>query len=291
MKSIVKIILPVLVFLAAQSCAQAGNKESAQKQPAKQEVPQKGNETKVLIETSLGNIVVKLYNETPQHRDNFIKLVNEGFYSGVLFHRVIPNFMIQTGDPDSKTAKSGQALGMGGPGYTIPAEFVYPQYYHKKGALAAARTGDQMNPQKASSGSQFYIVTGKVQTDADLNNMENGKRNNMEQQLFQKKVNENNGLIQKLRAENNQAALMELQNRFMLEIQNEMALQTPFKFTLEQREVYKTIGGAPFLDNEYTVFGEVVEGIEIVDKISATKTAPGDRPIEDIKIIKTSIVK
>jgi len=287
MKSTLKIALfsAILLIPGMQSCASNSKKEI--------NVTQKDTkmETKVLLETSLGNITVKLYNETPKHRDNFVKLVNDGFYNGVLFHRVISNFMIQGGDPDSKTAQPNQQLGAGNIGYTIPAEFVFPQYYHKRGALAAARTGDAVNPNKESSGSQFYIVTGTITTDADLNNMEAGKQNALGQSLFQKKVNENMLLIQQLQAEGNQQELMNLQNRFEEEIRQALAISPAFKFTPEQRETYKTIGGTPFLDNEYTVFGEVVEGMNVIDKISAVKTAPGDRPIEDVKVLKATVVK
>ena len=246
-------------------------------------------ETKVLLETSLGNIVIKLYDETPKHRDNFIKLVNDGFYEGVLFHRIIAGFMIQTGDPDSKNAAPNQHLGAGNVGYTLPAEFVYPKYYHKKGALAAARTSDAVNPQKESSGSQFYIVTGKVSTDAELNQMEESMQNNLGQAIFQKKVNENRELIQQLQAANDQQGLMDLQNRLIQEVQQELTTATPAQFTPEQRHDYTTIGGTPFLDKEYTVFGEVVEGMDIVDAISMVKTGSGDRPVEDVKVLKASI--
>lgn len=187
--------------------------------------------TKVLISTSLGDITVLLYDGTPQHRDNFIKLANEGYYNGLLFHRVIPSFMVQGGDPDSRDAKPKARLGNGGPGYTIPFEYD-PSYYHKRGALAAARMGDNVNPQKASSGSQFYIVQGKVYGDAELDAIE---------------------------------------------------ARMGFTFSDEQREVYKTIGGTPFLDRNYTVFGEVVEGMDIIDKISNVDRDKFDRPKEDVK--------
>ena len=192
----------------------------------------------VKIETSYGDMVVKLYNETPLHRDNFIKLVKEGTYDGLLFHRVINQFMIQGGDPKSRTAKPGQMLGDGELGYTIPAEFV-PGLFHKKGALAAARQGDEVNPKKASSSCQFYIVQG---TTWDANRLK------MVEQRMGK------------------------------------------SFTPEQAEAYATVGGTPFLDGDYTVFGEVVEGMEVIDKIAAVQCGPMDRPVEDVKM-KMSIIE
>jgi len=184
----------------------------------------------VLVKTKFGDIKLRLYDETPKHRDNFIKLVNEGFYDSLLFHRVMENFMIQGGDPKSKGAAKDVQLGNGGPGYTIPAEFV-PGLYHKKGALAAARMPDNMNPKKESSGSQFYIVQGQKFTEQQLQSFQN-----------------NYGM----------------------------------KFTPEQMETYKTIGGYPPLDNNYTVFGEVVEGLDVVDEIALVPTNPANRPLEDV---------
>lgn len=193
----------------------------------------------VKIETSMGDMVVKLYNETPNHRDNFLKLVKDGTYNDLLFHRVIKKFMIQGGDPKSRDAKPGQMLGDGGLDYTIPAEFV-PSLYHKKGALAAARQGDQVNPKKESSSCQFYIVQGEKW---DANKL--------------KMIEDRYGKT----------------------------------FTPEQVEVYGTIGGTPFLDNDYTVFGEVVEGLEVIDKIAAVACGPMDRPVEDVKMRMTIIEK
>lgn len=183
----------------------------------------------VEISTDFGKMKIRLYNETPKHRDNFIKLAKEGYFDGTLFHRVINSFMIQGGDPDSKTAKPGQQLGMGGPSYRVPAEF-NPNLIHKKGVLAAAR--DQ-NPEKASSGSQFYIVQGKKYTDAELQ-----------------------GLVGK----------------------------TGKKYSTEQINIYKTVGGTPFLDGEYTVFGEVIEGLDVIDKIAAVEKDRNDRPLKDVKM-------
>jgi peptidyl-prolyl cis-trans isomerase B (cyclophilin B) len=197
--------------------------------------------TKVLIKTTLGDITVMLYDDTPIHRDNMLELIKKNVYDGTLFHRVIKGFMVQGGDPTSKDAKPGQQLGSGGPGYTIPAEFK-PNHYHKKGALAAARQGDQVNPQKASSGSQFYIVQGNVMSVAQLTQMESTG-------------------------------------------------QHP-KFTEEQKKAYTTVGGTPFLDYQYTVYGEVTAGLDVIDKIAAVETSkPGDRPKTDVKIISVSVVK
>lgn len=203
---------------------------------------QRGNTDKVYyikIETTYGNIVVKLYNETPKHRDNFLKLVKEGTYDGVLFHRVIQNFMIQGGDPNSRNAKKGEMLGNGELGYTLPAEFV-PSLYHKKGALAAARQADQVNPEKRSSSCQFYIVQGEKWDTEKLKRVETSMGKS---------------------------------------------------FTKEQAEVYATLGGTPFLDGDYTVFGEVVEGLEVVDKIAAVACGPMNRPLEDVKMKMTIIEK
>ena len=196
------------------------------------------NLTKVLFKTSEGDITIALYDNTPKHKENFLKLVKDGYYNGILFHRIIQGFMIQTGDPESKGAPAGKMLGNGGPGYTIPAEFK-PENYHKRGAVAAARQGDQVNPTKASSGSQFYIVDGKP---------------------------------------------------FNASMMAQISYQYGKAFTDEQRKIYETIGGAPFLDGDYTVFGEVVEGMDVVDKIAAKPKDRYDRPTADVKIISTEIL-
>ena len=207
-------------------------------------VRKKDRKKDVLLQTSYGEIIVRLSDSTPLHRDNFLKLVKKGYYDSTLFHRVIQNFMIQSGDPNSKNAPAGQPLGNGGPGYTIPSEFRV-SLFHKKGVIAAARMGDNLNPQKASSGSQFYIVHGKIFTDAGLDSVETYR-------LAGKKL------------------------------------------PVEHRLVYKTIGGSPHLDQNYTVFGEVIKGLDVVDKIAAVQTSKGqdrDRPLEDVKIIKAKLVK
>ena len=207
-------------------------------------IKKKDKKKDVLVQTSMGDMLIRLSDSTPLHRDNFLRLVKQGFYDSVLFHRVINNFMIQSGDPDSKNAAAGKPLGEGGPGYTVPAEF-RTTLFHKKGALAAARRGDDVNPQKASSGSQFYIVQGKKFTDGALDTLEifrlNGK-----------------------------------------------------KIPADQREAYKSIGGAPHLDQGYTVFGEVIKGLDVVDKIAAVLTSRGadiDRPLENVMIVKAKLIK
>jgi cyclophilin family peptidyl-prolyl cis-trans isomerase len=209
-------------------------KKTAVKAPvAKKEVKLPG--TRVKVTTDSGVMISRLYDKTPQHRDNFIKLAKEHFFDSLLFHRVIQGFMIQGGDPQSKYAQAGQMLGMGDVGYTIPAEFD-TSLFHKKGALAAARTP---NPAKASSGCQFYIVQGNKLTDADLNMME---------------------------------------------------MQKGIKYSAAQRNIYKTVGGTPFLDQDYTVFGEVEKGLEVIDKIASVPKAPGDRPIADVRM-KIEVIK
>lgn len=189
---------------------------------------EKEKQVKILISTEYGDMTAVLYNETPQHRDNFVKNVKDGWYENSPFHRIIKQFMIQGGMNSD---------GRRDPGYTVPAEFV-PEYYHKKGALAAARMGDNVNPQKASSGSQFYIVEGKSVTDIDLTNLET---------------------------------------------------RSGVTYSDEQREVYKTVGGTPFLDQNYTVFGEIIEGLDVIDKLASVQTAPGDKPVKDVTMKITII--
>lgn len=248
------------------------------------------NSVVVDITTTLGDIKVLLYGDTPRHRDNFVKLANEGFYDGVLFHRVINEFMVQTGDPDSKTAAPGQMLGSGDPGYTLEAEFVYPEHFHKRGALAAARTGDEANPERRSSGSQFYIVTGKAYNDGQLDQMEKQMQMMRQQDIFNKLVAERRDTVMTLRRNRDQAGLQKLQEE-LIAITEKQAAENPVKLTAEQRQAYTTIGGTPHLDGAYTVFGEVLEGMDVVDKIQKVETGAADRPVNDVKIIKMSIEK
>lgn len=248
-------------------------------------------ETLVKIETSAGDIKVKLYNETPKHRDNFIKLVKEGTYEGTLFHRVIKDFMIQAGDPESKNAPKGKMLGAGDVGYTVPAEFVYPKFFHKKGSLSAARQGDAVNPKKESSGCQFYIVTGKVYNDSTLLQMERQMNENKVSVFFNELAKKHMKEIYKMRKANDEDGLYDLQEKLIAQAQELAAKEPEFRFTPEQVEAYTTVGGTPHLDGEYTVFGEVVEGMDVVDKIQQVKTDRSDRPEEDVKIIKATILE
>lgn len=229
MKRIGLIILAGLVSLSCLS-----------QKPVK--LKKKDQKRNVELITNLGTITIHLSDSTPLHRDNFLKLVKSGFYDSTLFHRVIKNFMIQGGDPESKHAEAGIPLGNGSPGYTIPPEF-RTTMYHKKGMVAAARMGDDVNPAKESSGSQFYIVVGRLFTDDQLNAIEK---------------------------------------------------RAGRKINAEQRDIYKTIGGTPHLDQNYTVFGEVVSGMDVVDKIATVQTSRNidqDRPLEDVRILKARLVK
>ena len=239
--------------------------------------------SKVLIKTSLGDITVRLYDETPLHRDNFLKLAREGYYDGTLFHRVIKNFMVQGGDPDSRGASPTAHLGAGGPDYTIPAEF-NKSLIHKKGALAAARQGDEVNPEKRSSGSQFYIVTGEIYSAGKLTQLERQMAQQQLQNIFNDLVVENRSRIIQLRKNRDNAGLMALQEELQKKTYALAKEQGEPKYTPEQREVYTSIGGTPFLDQNYTVFGEVEEGLDVVDKIQLVQTQPGDRPVEDISM-------
>ena len=240
--------------------------------------------TRLKIKTTEGDIIIRLYDETPKHRDNFLKLAKEGYFDGTLFHRVIKYFMIQGGDPDSKNAPKGKMLGTGGPDYTIPAEFVYPQYFHKRGALSAARTGDEINPEKESSGSQFYIVWGKTFKPAELKQMEHQMAMQQEQQVFNQLTREHHEEIMNLRRNRDRVGLQELQDKLIEQTKTICKQQGKPTFTEEQIEVYTNVGGTPFLDNQYTVFGEVEEGLDIVERIQNSNTDRNDRPTEDVKI-------
>lgn len=248
-------------------------------------------ETKILIETAQGNIKIKLYNQTPLHRDNFIKLVQGHYFDSLLFHRVIQNFMIQGGDPDSKNAPEKVELGNGGPGYTIPAEF-NKQLFHKKGVLAAARDSDLENPSQASAGSQFYIVQGKVFNDSLLQvQAKRITRLKLYNRIVNKK--ENVHLIEKHKAfiEKKQTDSTKYINDIInKQVDATLANEPLHTFSNEQIQAYKTIGGTPHLDGSYTIFGEVIEGLEVIDAIAKQKTDKNDRPINDVRM-KISIIE
>lgn len=276
-----KILLICLAFIALTAC-NAGSKRQTNHHMENEK------RTLVKLETTMGNITVALYNETPKHRDNFIKLVKEGVYDSSLFHRVIKQFMIQAGDPDSKNASDTAMLGRGDVGYTIPAEF-NPKFFHKKGVLAAARQGDDVNPEKASSGCQFYIVTGRKFTEPQLLGMENKINEQREEALFDSLARQHMKEIYKMRKAGDNAGLLELQDTLEAQARELADKEEKFRFTPEQIKAYSTIGGAPHLDGSYTVFGEVTEGMEVVDNIEIAKTNRADRPIENIRILKASI--
>ena len=248
------------------------------------------NATLVKIETTMGDITVKLYDETPKHKENFIKLVKEGVYDSTLFHRVIKNFMIQAGDPTSKTASATDTLGSGDVGYTIPAEF-NPKFFHKRGVLAAARQGDDVNPNKESSGCQFYIVTGRKFSEAQMINMENQMNEARLDTVFQALARKHMKEIYKMRKANDMEGLMELQDSLENQARKEVAKEPALKFTPEQIKAYTTVGGAPHLDGSYTVFGEVVDGMNVVAEIETAKTNRLDRPTQDIRILKATVVE
>lgn len=237
---------------------------------------------KVRIQTTFGDITVRLYDETPLHRDNFVKLAKEGYYDGTLFHRVIKDFMIQGGDPDSKGAPAGKMLGVGGPDYTIEAE-IKSGLYHKRGALAAARQGDEVNPERRSSGSQFYIVWGQVYNEGQLRQFSKQMEMQQMQAVFSALAKEHHDEIMQMRRERNRAGLQELQEKLAAEAEAQVKAQGA-GMTDEQRAIYSTVGGTPHLDGQYTVFGEVEEGLDVVEMIQQTATARGDRPVDDIEM-------
>ena len=238
------------------------------------------------IATTAGNIKIRLYDDTPLHRDNFMKLAKEGYYDGVLFHRVIKDFMVQTGDPESKEAPEGATLGSGGPGYTVPAEIEYPKHYHKYGALAAARTGDNMNPERKSSGSQFYIVTGKKYSPQQLSRMEQASIQKQLQSYFMNLQRQHADTIRQLRLAKDSVGLENLRQKLIEETE---ANVKPTTMTEEMVRDYSTIGGTPHLDGQYTVFGEVLEGMDTVEKIQNAATDGHDRPTEDIRILSVKV--
>ncbi len=235
----------------------------------------------VIIETEYGDMKVELYDDTPKHKKNFVKLVIDGFYDNLLFHRVIEGFMIQGGDPDSKSADPDKALGSGGPGYTIDAE-IQDKYFHKKGALVTARKGDNVNPEKKSSGSQFYITQGKAYTDEELDQLEDFINNSAKNKIIRKHLKKNPE-IEEILGKYQEYDEFDKMDSVFNEIMSNYDVKT-FKIPDEKREVYKKTGGVPNLDGDYTVFGEVIEGLEVIDKIAAVKIGERNRPVKNIKM-------
>ena len=285
MKLIYKIGIAILLSAAIVAFAM----------PTKTKKGSKMDQIHVTFETNFGAITVALYNETPLHRDNFVKLAEEHYFDSLLFHRVIDNFMIQAGDPDSKGAPAGKTLGMGGPGYTIPAEF-NTKFIHKKGALAAARRGGPQNPKKESSGSQFYIVVGQQVPMEQLDAMVAQKADQAKAEYIQTKLYEPenkaylNELIELQKAgdrQNFMAKWQEFNDRY----KDSLTTVPTFSYTEEQKNTYSTIGGTPHLDMDYNVFGEVIQGLDVVDKIAKVATDRNNRPLEDVIITKVSVEK
>ena len=249
------------------------------------------NETEpiVKITTEYGDIKIRLYDKTPKHRDNFLKLVDEKFYDGLLFHRVINHFMIQGGDPMSKNAGPDVMLGEGDVDYRIDAEFV-PEYFHKKGVLAAAREGDDTNPERKSSGAQFYIVQGKVYSPEQLEATVKSINERRKMALYGRLKNQYKDEFTRLQEVNDTEGIVALSEKLTRECDS-LFVNAEFVLTEEQKKVYTTVGGTPHLDGQYTVFGEVIEGLEIVDKIAAVKTSEWDRPVEDVMIKRVRVAK
>ena len=255
-------------------------------------------ETEVLLQTTEGDIRIKLFNDTPLHRDNFIKNVKEGKYDGVTFHRIIRSFMIQTGDPNTRPGHeaelaAAEADTTNALGETIPAEFVYPKYFHKRGMVAAAREGDDINPKKGSDPYQFYIVTGKFQNETALAEFETARKQALVEERYAKKMTAHRDELETMRKARNRDGVSDLLEKLLDQAKMEVddLPETAYEFNQEQIRAYRIYGGAPWLDGSYTIFGEVVEGMKIVLEIEKVKTGAGDKPLRDIRITKASIVE
>lgn len=273
------LLVSALLFTATSCSGQNGN-----------------NETEVELETTAGTIRLRLFDDTPLHRDNFIKNVKEGKYNGVTFHRVIRNFMIQTGDPNTRPGHEAELEaannGTAPAPPTVKAEILFPRHYHHRGVLAAAREGDEANPTKASDGYQFYIVTGKFQNEQALVEMELARKDARIQTLFNEKLRANAAALDDMRKRRDTNAISDLQERLLDEARTEVdeLPRSTFEYTTEMQRTYRSKGGAPWLDGEYTIFGEVVEGIKVVLDIEKAKTDDNDRPLKDIRVVKARIL-
>lgn len=252
---------------------------------------QQDTETRVLFQTTAGDFTVKLYNGTPIHRDNFVRLVQEHYYDSLLFHRVIRDFMIQSGDPDSRNAVRLEHLGTGGPDYELPAEISPFRYFHRYGALCAARKVDQVNPELLSSGSQFFIVTGQTYRAYQLHAIEDELNGEMRRKLFDRLWTQYSDSVFAMELRNDDDGKYNLRKALIARVDSVIAEQGPVKFTDEQMNVYMSLGGTPKLDGDYTVFGQVTDGMKTVDKIQRVMTDANDRPLKDIRIISARIIE
>lgn len=301
--SSLKLVLITVVITSFSACGllkksnKTEEKEEVVEEVIKEEIVEEEKEEELILpkvvelNTSEGKVIVRLYEGTPKHRENFAKLIQQNYYDGTLFHRVIKDFMIQGGDPNSKNAPQGTRLGNGGPSYTIPAEFSQ-EFFHKKGALCAARQGDNINPEQRSSGSQFYIVTGAVYSMSDLKQMEARINQQAKAGLMNKYWNNPaNKDMANLYARYNSEQKFDSLTILKTKVQKELLENyKPYAFNENQIKAYTTIGGTPFLDNNYTVFGEVIEGLEIVERVGNVETQ-AERPVEDVKIISVKILE
>lgn len=276
MKNLLTKLILILTIATISSCSFSQNKP----------IPEG---PMVLIKTQYGDMRVVLYNETPLHRDNFMKLTKEGIFDSLLFHRVIKGFMVQGGDPQSKRATKDQMLGDGDLNYTVPAEIV-PGIIHKKGVIAAARNGDEDNPERRSSATQFYLAQGKVYKYDDIPTIEQNLNSRASESLFLKMKSEKIDTLMLFQMARNKDGYDKLLEKLKQKAISQYD-KTPIKLTKQQIETYTTLGGIPHLDGAYTVFGEVLEGMAVIDSIAAQPTGPNDRPIENIRITSIRVIK
>ncbi len=277
----------VAIVISMAACSKAKSEPTNEQTPTESEMETKANQTdstnvRVLVKTTMGNFTVMLYGDTPHHRDNFVKLANEHYYDSLLFHRVIENFMVQAGDPNSKDAPAGKMLGDGDPSYTLPAEIVFPKHYHKRGALAAARTGDQVNPERRSSGSQFYVVTGQVFDSEQMKQM-------ALKAAFDQLAEQHMDSIRAMMTRRDQTGLQALQDKLVKEA-HQMVDAGKGPYSSEMIKEYTTVGGTPHLDGQYSVFGEVIDGMDTIDKIRKAETDRNDRPTQDVRILSMTVL-
>ena len=295
MKYFIATLLVVGALLGLSACSTTTAKADTTPETDNQTITPMDNYTiqpgdvKVLLHTTLGDITILLYGDTPRHTENFVKLVKSGHYDGLLFHRVINDFMVQGGDPDSKDAPKGKMLGGGDMGYEIEAEIDFPKHYHHRGAIAAARQGDAVNPERKSSGSQFYIVTGRKFSAGQLDAMEQKAVMQHKQDVFNQLSAEYRDSIMSMRRNRDQVGLDALRDKLAEETERLTANVSTY-FTPEQRETYMREGGTPHLDGTYTVYGRVLEGMDVVDKIQQVETDGNDRPVDDVRIISATVL-